>query len=129
MAFNPAQFATDFCNSLLAGDMAKTCSFLADDVYYHNMPWDPVTGHAAVRKLLDPLVQAPNNSLRKMDIQYTTCTGNVVMNARTETWERRNVRVELPVAGVFVIENRLITRWLDYWDLKTIEPLLQTLGN
>jgi limonene-1,2-epoxide hydrolase len=107
--------------------MVYTCRYLAPDVFYHNMPWEPVVGHAAVRKLLDPLVQAPNCALRKMDIPYTTCTGNVVMNARLETWTRRNVQVELPVAGLFVIENQVITRWCDCWDLKTIQPLLAKL--
>jgi limonene-1,2-epoxide hydrolase len=128
MAIDPAQFVTDFCNSLLGGDMVKTCTFLAPNVLYHNMPWPAVTGHAEVRKVLDPLVHGTNRALKIMDIQHTVCTGEVVMNARVETWERRGVRVELPVAGLFVIKNDLILKWCDYWDLATIQPLLATLS-
>jgi limonene-1,2-epoxide hydrolase len=127
MATDPATFVTDFCNSLRDGDMAVACSYLSPDVLYHNMPWPPVVGHAAVRKLLDPLVHGTNNALKIMDIQHTVCTGNVVMNARVETWERRGVHVELPVAGLFVLQDGLIVKWCDYWDLATIQPLLATL--
>ena len=52
---NPIDLVTEFCHCLAAGDMAATCSYLTEDVVYHNMPWAPVVGHAAVRKVLDPL--------------------------------------------------------------------------
>lgn len=124
---DPATLVTRLCNSLLDADMAKTCSYLAPDVVYHNMPWAPVTGHAAVRAVLDPLVHGPACALQRMQIEHTVAQGNVVMNARMETWERKGVRVELPVAGLFIVDNGLITRWADYWDLPTIQPLLATL--
>lgn len=124
-----ATFVTDFCNSLLGADMARTCTYLSDDVVYHNMPWAPVVGHAEVRKVLDPLVHGVNCALRKMEISHTVVTGDVVMNARLETWERRGIRVELPVAGLFEIRGGKIVRWCDYWDLETIKPLLATLSD
>ncbi len=128
MAIDRAKLVTDFCNSLLDGDMAKTCTYLTADVLYHNLPWAPVVGHAEVRKVLDPLVHGTNRALKVMDIQYTVGSGEVVMNARIETWERRGVRVELPVAGLFVFRDELIAKWCDYWDLATIQPLLATLA-
>ena len=122
-----SEFVTRFCNSLMDADMAATCRYLAPDVYYHNMPWAPVVGHADVRKVLDPLVHGPNCALRKMQIEHTLADGEVVMNARVETWSRQGVTVELPVAGLFIVRNGLVTRWIDYWDLATIAPLLATL--
>jgi limonene-1,2-epoxide hydrolase len=128
MATDSATLVTRLCNSLLEADMAKTCALLAPDVHYHNMPWAPVRGHAAVRAVLDPLVHGPHCALRTMVIEHTLCDGAVVMNARVETWERAGVRVELPVAGLFVVRDGLVSRWVDYWDLATIAPLLATLG-
>lgn len=122
-----ADLVTRFCASLRAADMAASCRYLAPDVHYHNMPWAPVVGHAEVRKVLDPLVHGADCALREMRIDHTLADGDLVMNTRLETWERRGVRVELPVAGLFVVQNGLITRWLDYWDLATIAPLLGTL--
>lgn len=127
MATDPATLVTRLCNSLLEADMAKACTFLAPDVLYHNMPWAPVTGHAAVREVLDPLVHGPGCALKRMLIEHTLCDGEVVMNARVETWERAGVRVDLPVAGLFIVRGGLVTRWVDYWDLATIAPLLATL--
>ena len=118
---------TEFCNTLLAADTAKLVAYLSEDVHYHNMPWKPVSGRAAVREVLSPLVDGENCAITKMVIHHTVAEGDVVMNARTETWERAGVRVELPVAGVFEVQDGLITRWLDYWDLPTLQPLLDTL--
>ncbi len=122
-----ADLVTRLCQSLLAADMAATCRYLASDVHYHNMPWAPVVGHDAVRKVLDPLVHGPNCALREMRIEHTLADGDIVMNARLEIWERQGIRVELPVAGLFVVRDGLVARWIDYWDLATIEPLLATL--
>ena len=124
MPIDPIQFVTEFCQSLRGGDMANSCAFLTPDVFYHNTPWEPVVGHAAVRKVLDPLLHGPKHALQKMDIQYTVGNSEVVMNARLETWTRREVTVELPVAGLFILRDGLIARWCDYWDLATIQPLL-----
>jgi limonene-1,2-epoxide hydrolase len=121
------ELVTEFCNSLLAGDMAKTVAYLSEDVVYHNLPWQPVIGRAEVRKVLDPLVHGENCAITKMEIHHTLAEGDVVMNARTEVWERAGVRVELPVAGLFVVRAGQIARWSDYWDLATIQPLLDTL--
>jgi len=127
MTADPASLVTRLCNSLLEADMARTCALLTPDVHYHNMPWAPVTGPAAVRKVLDPLVHGANCALREMRIEHTVCNGDVVMNARVEVWERAGVRVELPVAGLFIVRDGLVARWVDYWDLATIAPLLATL--
>lgn len=124
---NP-DLVTAFCHSLADADMAKSCAWLAPDVIYHNMPWAPVSGHAAVREVLDPLVHGANCALRRMLIEHTAAAGDVVMNTRLETWERAGVRVELPVAGLFVLRDGLIREWRDYWDLLTIKPLLDTLS-
>lgn len=127
MTDQTARLVTEFCNSLLLGDMAKTCSYLSPEVVYHNMPWMPVVGHAEVRKILDPLVHGPGNALRRMDISHTVSDGVTVMNARLETWVRGGVHIDLPVAGVFTVRNGLITHWSDYFDAATVQPLMDTL--
>jgi limonene-1,2-epoxide hydrolase len=121
------ELVTEFCHSLLAADMARTVAYLSQDVVYHNMPWEPVVGRTEVRRVLDPLVHGANCAITKMEIHHTLAEGDVVMNARTEVWERAGVRVELPVAGVFTVRDGQITHWSDYWDLATIQPLLDTL--
>ncbi len=122
------EIVTALCHSLLDGDMAKTVKYLSPDVIYHNKPWPEVTGHAGVRKVLDPFVHGDNCALRKMDIHHSAADGNVVLNARSELWERAGVSVLLPVAGVFTIRDGLVCRWDDYWDSATMQPLLDLIA-
>ncbi len=119
---------TDFCNSLLSRDMNKLVAYLSEDVFYHNMPWQPVHGHAGVRQALTAFVEGPKISLEKMDIPHTTSAGDVVMNERLEHWAAGAVKVKLPVLGVFTFNDKgKISRWCDYFDAKTIAPLMELL--
>ena len=125
MSAEHEQFVTEFCHSLTGGDMNKVVSYLSDDVFYHNMPWEPVTGHAGVHGVLDPFVNA--NMLEKMEIKHTSSSGNIVTNERLETWVTGDVRVLLPVLGVFTITDEKITKWCDYFDSGTIAPLMEAV--
>lgn len=122
------KIVTAFCNSLLGRNMDTLVSYLTEDVFYHNMPWEPVHGHDGVRKVLTPFVEGPKISLEKMDIKNTSSAGNVVMNERIEHWVAGSVKVELPVVGVFTFNDKgKIARWCDYFDAKTAAPMMEAL--
>lgn len=127
MSTENEKLVTEFCQSLRSADMAKVVSYLSEDVVYHNIPWQPVTGHAGVRQILDPFIQGPNCALMKMDIKNTTSSGNTVMNERLETWVKGSVRLELPVLGVFELKNGKITQWRDYFDADSVKPLTEAI--
>ena len=119
---------TDFCNSLLGRDMNKLVSYLSEDVFYHNVPWQPVHGHAGVRQTLTAFVEGPKITLEKMDIKNTSSSGNVVMNERMEHWAAGSLKVVLPVVGVLPFNDQgKIFRWCDYFDAKTIAPMMDVL--
>jgi limonene-1,2-epoxide hydrolase len=122
------QIVTDMLKSLLAGDMAKTVEYLSQDVIYHNMPWEPVNGHAGVREVLDPWVHRPESALKTMDILHSVADGEVVLNVRRERWENAGVSINLPTTGFFVVRDGLILQWDDYWDVATLQPLIDTLS-
>ena len=117
-----------FCQSLVTGDMALATRHLSNDVVYQNMPWEPMRGARAVQEFLQPFVDGTHCSLTSLEIHHQVADGDTVMNARTEVWERRNLRVVLPVAGVFVLREGLIVRWCDYWDLATFKPMLDAIS-
>ena len=127
MSAENEKVVTAMCQSLLSADMTKVVSYLSENVIYHNIPWEPVTGHAGVRQVLDPFVHGANCALAKMDIKNTTSSGNVVMNERMETWVKGNVRLELPVLGVFEVKNGKITQWRDYFDAGSVAPLMEAI--
>lgn len=126
MRANNERLVTDFCNALADG-LAAMLPYLADDVLYHNMPWEPVTGHAGVRQVLEPFIGS-QKLLQKMEIKHTTSAGNVVMNERLETWVKGDVTVLLPVLGVFTIADGKIAKWCDYFDAGTVTPLTDALA-
>ena len=51
------------------------------------------------------------------------------MNAREELWVRGELRVMLPVAGLFLVDNGKITRWVDYWDLAAFQPMIEAISS
>ena len=123
MSADNEKLVTDFCMGLQT-EFAKTFDRLAEDVDYLNVPMDPVKGRDASRKFLEPFAPC----LRKMAISHTTSHGDVVMNERLETWVEGQVRIDLPVAGVFEIRNGKIAKWRDYFDLAKIAPLLEAVA-
>jgi limonene-1,2-epoxide hydrolase len=127
MSTENAKLVTEFCMSLETGDMTKLVSYLSEDVVYHNIPWQPVTGHAAVRQVLGPFLEGPKRATVKMNIKNTTIAGNTVMNERLEEWTKGSTKVDLPVLGVFELKNGKITHWRDYFDAKSIEPLTEAI--
>ncbi len=48
MSPTPSNLVREFCNALTSGSMAPARGLLHDEVYYHNQPWQPMTGADAV---------------------------------------------------------------------------------
>jgi limonene-1,2-epoxide hydrolase len=115
------------CDAMVAGSMDKVITFLSDNVFYHNLPLDPIQGKEGVRSFLAPFVEAADGGLESIEYLHSMADGPTVMNARDEIWRYEDVIVNLPVAGVFHVENGLIHRWCDYWDLTTMQPILDRM--
>ena len=129
MSAEQEQQVSDFCLSWLKGDLAASAQYLSEDVEYHNMPWEPVTGHAGFLQVFKQFVRDDVNMLQKMDICHTTSPGNIVMNERLELWVLGEVRMELPVVEMFEFNSDgKICRWHDYFDAKTAAPLLEAIS-
>lgn len=127
MSTENEKLVTEFCMAL-RGPLAEAVTRLADDVDYWNIPLEPVKGRAAAQKFLGPFLAAGSHLLEKMDIRHTTSSGDVVMNERLETWVKGDVRIHLPVTGVFEIAGGKISKWRDYFDLGTLKPLLDEMA-
>ncbi|MCZ6665011.1 MAG: nuclear transport factor 2 family protein [Gammaproteobacteria bacterium] len=128
MSATNLQIVRLFLETLAGGDMARTDQYLSDDVLYHNLPWEPMTGSETVRNFLQPFVDGTHSAIARMEILHQVGDGDVVMNARSETWKRGDLEVVLPVAGLFVLKDNLIVKWSDYWDLATFQPLLDAIA-
>lgn len=111
-----------FIAAIEANDLDTACAMLSDDCVYDNVPMGPITGPAAVRAGLAPFLGACDaidwQILHQVARQDGTSHG-VVMNERLDRFHLDDRWVEVPVAGLFVIRDGLVTLWRDYFDLAT----------
>ena len=108
------------CN---AKDIEAALACFDEHVVYHNVPLDPVTGHAGVRAVLEPFLGAA----QEVDwVVHKSVSNGVdcVMNERTDRFLLSKGWAELPVMGVFEVKDGRITAWRDYFDMAAVQPLL-----
>jgi limonene-1,2-epoxide hydrolase len=115
MSAENEKLVTDFCVSWSRRNVEDILSYLSDDIFYHNIPMEPMVGKAAVRKFVEPFLKDAQSA--EFEIKHTTSAGNVVMNERVDRFVMGPKKIELPVAGVFEIRNGKISAWRDYFDL------------
>lgn len=121
------ELVTAMCNAMIERDIDAVTAHLTEDVFYHNLPFEPILGRSGVEKFLRPFINSAHGGLLRIEYHHTLCDGDIVMNARDETWTHKGTTVVLPVAGVFKIENGLISRWCDYWDTATLQPIVEAM--
>lgn len=107
-----------FIAAIDAKDIDGAKSFVADDCYYDNVPVGDMTGRDAMFDFLMPMLGGDGPV--EFEVLRQTATGNMVMNERVDRFHTGSGRlVELPVMGVFEVNDGLITFWRDYFDNAT----------
>jgi limonene-1,2-epoxide hydrolase len=106
---------SSFLAAVVARDLDTAVTFLAVDVIYDNVPIGPVVGHEGVRGVLSGGTTEAADQIDWV-IRYQVAQGNVVMNERIDRFHINGRWLEIPVAGVFVLQDSLISEWRDYFD-------------
>ncbi len=105
----------EFCEAWGRGDADEIASYFAEDAVYHNVPMEPLVGKAAIKEFLEGFFSGFGAVVFETHLQVVS--GNVVMNERTDTIQLPDGPVDLPVCGVFDLDDHgKITRWSDYFD-------------
>jgi limonene-1,2-epoxide hydrolase len=114
----PLETVTAFMKLMEPLDYDNAVKLIAETCEYTNMPMGSVTGPAGVRAVLEPFF-APTleNEFR---VLRSAVNGNTVFLERLDRHRLASGWVELPVNGVYEVENGKITVWRDYFDLATI---------
>jgi limonene-1,2-epoxide hydrolase len=112
-------------------DYDAALPMIASDCEYTNLPMGTVTGPDGVRSVLEPFF-APTLS-NELRIVRQSAQGGTVMVERLDRHQVAPDRwAELPVVGVFEIDQGRIRVWREYFDLGTLlqqwPELQQTLG-
>lgn len=107
-----------FLNAIKAFDHDAAMTLVAEGCEYENMPMGKAIGPAGVRGVLEPFF-SPTLENEFLILRELT-NGNTVFTERLDRHRLPTGWVELPVAGVWVVENGLITVWREYFDAATI---------
>lgn len=118
LQLDPAGTVHAFLNAVKAFDYDAAMTLIAETCDYENMPFGKVTGPAGVRGVLEPFF-APTLANEFIILRELT-DGKRVFLERLDRHQLATGWAELPVAGVFEVENGQITVWHDYFDAATI---------
>jgi limonene-1,2-epoxide hydrolase len=116
----------EFISRVVAKDLDGACELVTDDVEYDNVPMGPVSGPEGIKAVLGPMVAVDEV---EFVIRRQLAVGDTVMNERIDRFRLGDRWIELPVAGVFVVndEDRIVL-WRDYFDLPTLMDQLGAAG-
>ncbi|MBL9096860.1 MAG: nuclear transport factor 2 family protein [Alphaproteobacteria bacterium] len=113
----------DFIAAWSRLNVDEIVSYFAEDGVYHNMPTQPVKGHAALRQFIAAFLKMWSKT--DWDILNIVSKGNVVIAERLDRTVAMGKNVNLPCCGVFEMENGKIKVWRDYFDMATYMRALQ----
>jgi len=110
------QVVTGFLEAWNRQDLDGIASRLAPDVFYHNIPMEPVLGRDAVVAGLAPFVQGC--TAVDWQVLHIADTGSgAVLTERVDNFVMGEKRMSVRVMGTFELRDGLITHWRDYFDL------------
>ena len=126
----PGELVARFIDAVVAKDLDAATALVSDGIEYDNVPIGTSHGKDAFRSVLGPFLGGAS----EIDwiIHHQVASGDlergVVMNERVDRFKMVGGWMELPVAGLFIVENGLITLWRDYFDLGGFQSQLAAVS-
>ena len=117
-----SQLVKDFIQAWNDKELDRAADMLCEDVFYHNIPMEPINGREASRAFFKTMGDAQEI---QWDLLNIAENGNVVMTERVDRFVMADgKKVAVPLMGVFEIEGGQIKVWKDYFDLATFQSQL-----
>ena len=114
-ATSPEEIVNTFISKIEARDLDAAIEHVSEDCYYDNVPIGNMTGRSDMHQFLSGLLKGEGPV--EFEVVRQTCTGNTVMNERLDRFNTASGRtIELPVMGVFEVDDGLLTFWRDHFD-------------
>lgn len=121
------QTVDEFIRRVLADDLDGACELASEDIEYDNVPVGKNIGHQAMKDFLGVMAGMGDVTF---EIHRQVVVGRTVMNERTDRFVLGERTIDLPVAGVFELDDDgKICLWRDYFDYATFERQLAPSPN
>lgn len=117
MTFDNVDLVRRFCETFAGRDTDALLEFFTEDAVYHNMPMQPVQGKAAIRPVLEMFLKPAEKVA--FEILTIAEAGDVVLTERIDRFVIGGKSVDLPLCGVFEVNDGKIAAWRDYFDMAT----------
>ncbi len=115
---SPLEIVTAFITAIEAKDVDAAVSMTAETISYENVPTNPISGRDNVAATLNMFLTAASQVEWQIVNQWAV--GRTVINERLDRFKIGDGWLELPVAGIFEIDdNDQIVLWRDYFDMNT----------
>jgi limonene-1,2-epoxide hydrolase len=124
----PEEVVDEFIRRITSNDLESALELVAADVEYDNVPIGKNIGPDGMREFLGQMSAGVDEI--EFVIHRQVAAGDTVLNERSDRFHIGDKWLDLPVAGVFVVnEDGLITLWRDYFDMATFtNQLTEILG-
>lgn len=122
---SPAETVTEFIRAIERRDVDAAVALTSPEISYENMPIDPIVGQDGLRATLEMFLAPAAEVDWRIVSQYEI--GDVVVNERVDRFQIGDGWLELPVAGVFHVDDGSITLWRDYFDLGVYQRQMNEL--
>lgn len=107
---------TEFISCWHEKNIDKILGYFTDDAVYTNIPIPPPNcGKEAIRAVIEKFMGMAE-AVEFVTHYQTESADGIVMNERTDRFLINGNWLELPVMGVFEVENGKIKAWRDYFD-------------
>ena len=118
-AMTPTEIVDEFIARVVAMDIDGACELVSDDLEYDNVPMGKNHGPDGLKAFLGPMVDGLDEV--QFVVHRQAATGNLVLNERTDRFRVGDKWMDLPVAGVFEVDDAgRIVLWRDYFDMTTM---------
>ena len=113
----PLETVRTFINAIERKDLNAALELVADNCEYDNVPMRKIFGREAIRAALGPFLDGASEVEWVMNRE--AAMDNIVFNERVDRFHLAHGWVEIPVTGVWQVDDGKITLWRDYFDLAT----------
>lgn len=117
------QVVLDFFEAWERLDPEELAGYFTEDGIYHNVPAQPVQGRENVERLIRGFIADWTGT--EWEVRTLVSDGDVVVAERIDHVTAGDRSVDLPVVGVFEMEDGRIAAWRDYFDLATYQRGLE----
>ena len=125
---SPGEVVKQFLTHLNAQRIDDGMDLLAEDVFYHNIPMEPMTGREAVRAFAHEFGMGSSLEV-EWQLLALAESGDMVLTERVDIFKAADGKqISIPLMGSFRVRDGQISEWRDYFDLADLQRQMTAMG-